>query len=467
MTVVSSLRRSIPPPFGRRCRPNEPSCLAWLQLLLLLLLLLLFFGWYDDDPTTTVSSSGCMAFTFAPGHVASKRRNAAVAPAPYQHDRHHHRQQQQPFRTLVRPERTVTVRTALDSSYYSSSSRIDLPDPFDPSSLLSKSYRNHSSSYYYHFYLLRHGQSTANVDQIISSNATALSYTDTHGLTEVGYQQARTAAAPLFQLIQERMAVVPPPPPETAKPPQQHVVQFVSSPFARARQTAQACCDELQTIVSSLPVVPPEPELVTMIPPTPQQVQPPTQQPVLQVVPDIRLDDGLRERSFGRFDGQDLSTYAYVWPLDQFDVTHTTFGVESVASVCHRMRQLLWRCLTGNQNENEKEETKKEEDEEKKDHDAPCESVHYHIVLVGHADVLQIAQVYAAAAASPDLVDPHERAQLIGSFSSYRLANGEVRPLVFGTTQYLPPPVPLSAPRRGTFRYHEWMKQAATAGGKE
>jgi hypothetical protein len=58
--------------------------------------------------------------------------------------------------------------------------------------------------------------------------------------------------------------------------------------------------------------------------------------------------------------------------------------------------------------------------------------------LVSHADVLQIAQLYASG------VDN------VGLFSSYRFQNGEVREMKVGSTSKLPDPVPLEAPKRGT-----------------
>lgn len=94
------------------------------------------------------------------------------------------------------------------------------------------------------------------------------------------------------------------------------------------------------------------------------------------------------ERSFGRLDGEDIRTYAYVWPLDRFNVTHTAFEVESVAAVCTRIRETLLEleATIGTQQDDQ----------------------HYSIVLASHADVLQIAQLYAAGVEN------------VGEFSSYR-----------------------------------------------
>ena len=118
------------------------------------------------------------------------------------------------------------------------------------------------------------------------------------------------------------------------------------------------------------------------------------------------------ERNFGRLDGEAIYTYAYVWPLDKFNVTHTAFDVESVAAVCTRIREMIVDDLERQY--------------------SGC-----HIVLVSHADVLQITQLYAAG------VDN------VGTFSSYRFANGEVRPMD-RTPDSLPEPSALRPPDRRT-----------------
>ena len=240
------------------------------------------------------------------------------------------------------------------------------------------------------YYLLRHGQSTSNVQGIISSDR-ALAYTATHGLTDEGVAQARAAAQPLLALVQAR-----------AKPGVANKVTFVASPFARAHQTAQVCCQELQTV---LLLQQKEEEL--------------SSKTNIQLTPTVALHDALCERNFGRLDGQELFTYAYVWPLDKFNVTHTAFEVESVAAVCHRIRQ----CIMDLEQE----------------YAATDGTTAHHIVLTSHADVLQITQLYAA------------QAQNVGEFSSYRFTNGEVRHMTVGSTADLPPPAPLPRPVRGTY----------------
>jgi broad specificity phosphatase PhoE len=221
------------------------------------------------------------------------------------------------------------------------------------------------------YYLLRHGQSTANVAGVISS-ARSLAYSTKHGLTELGYQQGFDAADAVLELL---------------KSSDQKNVIFVSSPFARAHQTAQACLDGLAIKDTG---------------------------GSLEIDTNIRIDDNLMERFFGRLDDEAIYTYAYVWPVDKFNVTHTAFDVESVAAVATRLRTVVLAL--------------------EQDATIPEGS---NVILVSHADVLQICQLYAAG------VDN------VGIFSSYRFANGELRPMT-RTPESLPDPSPLQAPDRDT-----------------
>lgn len=83
-----------------------------------------------------------------------------------------------------------------------------------------------------YYYLLRHGQSTANVEGIISS-ARSLAGSTKHGLTLLGEEQGRDSAGPLIRLIQEDV--------NGGDLGTTKTVYFYSSPFARAKETAYAC----------------------------------------------------------------------------------------------------------------------------------------------------------------------------------------------------------------------------------
>lgn len=177
-------------------------------------------------------------------------------------------------------------------------------------------------------------------------------------------------------------------------------VYFYSSPFARAIETAQACLDELSHRCDN----------------------------DLAICDKVTIHDGLMERYFGRLDGMALLTYAYVWPTDMYDPTHTAFDVESVAAVATRLREMILdidsrHIIRGGHGPDN-------------DDDANDDRGGDHIVLTSHADVLQILQVYAAGLDN------------VGTFSCYRFGNGEIRKMG-REVESLPVAVPLEPPRRG------------------
>ncbi|CAJ1961581.1 unnamed protein product [Cylindrotheca closterium] len=228
------------------------------------------------------------------------------------------------------------------------------------------------------YYFLRHGLSTANVAEVISSDR-SLAYSNRHGLTPKGYEQGMASAKELLDALEEEGVAAG------------DKVVFLSSPFARAKQTAMACLDGLA-----------EPE---------NQERLRNEFGDLEISSKILMENRLMERYFGRLDNEAIYTYSYVWPLDKFNASHTAFDVESVAAVCHRLSEVVERCESEFEN--------------------------HHIVWVSHADVLQIGQLYGA------------NVENVGMFSSYRFKNGEVRAMK-RTPDSLPDPVPLEAPLRGT-----------------
>lgn len=222
------------------------------------------------------------------------------------------------------------------------------------------------------FYLLRHGQSTANVAGIISSSRSLMN-SDKHGLTPVGVEQGQASATQLKDLVLA-----------TSKENEDMAKQivFYSSPFARAKETAQACLDTFL-----------EEHMGDMND--------------WEVSPSVELVDGLIERYFGQVDDIDINTYALVWPIDMLNVTNTKYDVESVAAVATRIRETILSIDSQHSNK--------------------------HIVLTSHADVLQITQLYASGMED------------VGVFSSYRFGNGEVRRMD-RTVESLPEPAPLERP---------------------
>ena len=240
------------------------------------------------------------------------------------------------------------------------------------------------------YYLLRHGQSEGNVEGVISS-ARSLATSEKHSLTPLGYEQGRDSAKQFLERVESEG--------DGGTADKKRRVFFYSSPFARARQTAQSCMDALLDDEANKKKVE---ELHLDI----------------QTDAGVILEDGIMERYFGRLDDAAIHTYAYVWPVDMFTPFNTGFDVESVAAVSTRLRETIVK-IDGNERHSD---------------DAEEGDI---VVMASHADVLQILQVYAAGAENP------------GIFSQYRFLNGEVRKMK-RTVDSLPPPQPLAPPEKGT-----------------
>lgn len=143
------------------------------------------------------------------------------------------------------------------------------------------------------YYMLRHGESLANVAGVISSDPEVAIVK--HGLSDEGRAQASRAATQFAALAQEQPTAI------------------VSSDFLRARETAEIVAARLRQSPRTAPFH----------------------------LEKVVLDARLRERSFGEFDGRSVEHYARVWEEDVADGTHSLFGVESVGSVAQRTTDLI------------------------------------------------------------------------------------------------------------------------------
>ena len=132
-------------------------------------------------------------------------------------------------------------------------------------------------------------------------------------------------------------------------------------------------------------------------------------------------------RFFGRLDDDVIETYGYIWPVDMVNVTHTEFDVESVAAVSTRLRETILKIDASPLHETPVTLSSEPREGDNDDTEGDI------IVLVSHADILQIAQLYAA-----DIEN-------VGQFSSYRFTNGEVREMALSVDS-LPDPQPLQLP---------------------
>lgn len=131
------------------------------------------------------------------------------------------------------------------------------------------------------YYLMRHGESLANVaDKIISLPENGV---EGYGLSELGHRQARESA--LASGLTSATVVV-------------------ASDFLRARQTAENACAALG-------------------------------------IAGFELHPGLRERVFAELEGQSGQEYHRVWALDDHDHSHSSFGAESPVALVARLRAVL------------------------------------------------------------------------------------------------------------------------------
>mmetsp|Transcript_18409 Transcript_18409/g.17718 ORF Transcript_18409/g.17718 Transcript_18409/m.17718 type:complete len:343 (-) Transcript_18409:98-1126(-) len=254
------------------------------------------------------------------------------------------------------------------------------------------------------YFGLRHGESMANIANIISSDP--LRGSEMHGLTITGKIQARRAAALLIEEVKR----------ENLKN-----VVFLSSNFMRARETASETLQAMINIIdfeeqpfrehiyntysmnmNAMQTINSDISEKTS---TSKKTTVSTIQSDIHLLClknnkiDIIIKDNLRERYFGDLDGKDLIYYNKVWPVDAVDGANSRSGVESINDVIVRISTLI----------NELEEQYEGK----------------YIVLTSHADTLQIMQTFLSSE------DPRK-------FSQYRFKNGEVRNM-----ENLPSPVPM------------------------
>jgi glucosyl-3-phosphoglycerate phosphatase len=137
------------------------------------------------------------------------------------------------------------------------------------------------------YFILRHGQSTANVAGIILSGLEE-GIKDKHTLTSEGENQVRLSVseAKADGMLDENTVIY-------------------SSPFSRCKRTAEVARE------------------------------------VLGVKSEIIFDDRLRERWFGDWEKTDNSNYQKTWDIDKQDPTHKEKNVESALDVQKRATELV------------------------------------------------------------------------------------------------------------------------------
>lgn len=194
------------------------------------------------------------------------------------------------------------------------------------------------------YIIMRHGFSVPNERELIVSSLVEGVKAE-YGLTEKGRQQARDSAITLLQMLQQQQQATIPIPAEgavaTSSPAAVTTVVIVSSPFSRARETAQIVADELllhqqkqqqqeegEKQEQQHGENPNHPKRIALW--TPEQP--------------VWVDVALRERNFGEFELQSHENYHRVWAEDAANGDEqTAFGAESCASVWSRVRDLIVR----------------------------------------------------------------------------------------------------------------------------
>jgi len=189
------------------------------------------------------------------------------------------------------------------------------------------------------FFGLRHGQSLANISQIISSDPEIS--TKEHGLSTLGKEQVSSSANEFVQKYNSDCYQ------------KYRSVAIFSSDFTRARETAFIFADTLRN--AGIPLYHKDSSCGSGVKQIPQ----------------------LRERFFGDFNGKSDSHYEDVWRIDKNDADHTEFNCESVNSVVERTSKLITVI------DEEIGSTAEKMDGLSK----PCK-----VILVAHGDVLQILQ---------------------------------------------------------------------------
>lgn len=151
------------------------------------------------------------------------------------------------------------------------------------------------------YWMLRHGQSQANVAKLIASSPTIA--TQKYGLSPVGKDQAAQAGDDIVERVRG-----------TQKP-----VLLLASDLLRAKETAEIVRDKLDQ--AGIPLYEIE---------------------EIQLKRGMVIETRLRERWFGEWDETSDSNYPNVWKDDALDPDHTWKGVESVNQVMERTTQ----CIT-------------------------------------------------------------------------------------------------------------------------
>jgi broad specificity phosphatase PhoE len=220
---------------------------------------------------------------------------------------------------------------------------------------------------YNDYYIVRHGQSKANVEKLIVSNPSIACIN--YGLSNVGINQVQTISVPT--IIQYYLS--------NAESYTGGIV-LVSSDLLRAKETATIIYNGIVDYNSNInntikiPLYWAQKKDSIIITSTSTAM---TDESSNNQDTTIIYDERLRERNFGQYDLTNDDNYNKVWENDILDANHTIHNVESVNSVLLRVTSLV-NDYDNNTNFLSSTTT----NENKK----------YMIICIAHGDVLQILQ---------------------------------------------------------------------------
>lgn len=196
------------------------------------------------------------------------------------------------------------------------------------------------------YYILRHGQSLANVAKIIASNPDIAC--NKYGLSDIGKEQVNHAISTSIEKWNNHTNYAG--------------VKIISSDLLRAKETATILLHGIQSYNHNLN---------NMHNDNSNNNNYNNHDTIIPIIDnDIVFDIRLRERWFGDYDLTSDTNYNLVWENDAINSSHTIHNVESVNSVMERVTELIVEIENTSTTNNNR----------------------YMIILVAHGDVLQILQ---------------------------------------------------------------------------
>lgn len=189
------------------------------------------------------------------------------------------------------------------------------------------------------YYVLRHGQSLANVQGIIASNPD-IACTE-YGLSNLGIEQVETAVIDIVNAYNGVNVNNN----NINSSPYYNGLVIVSSDFRRALETATIVANGIvernakHHRSSSVKIL--KQDEINIANDCGNKDNQTMTTNELEDVSFVKIDTRLRERWFGHLDLQADTNYELVWENDAWDSSHTRYEVESVDSVMERVTSII------------------------------------------------------------------------------------------------------------------------------